>query len=164
MIQTFYQNKESEYEDNTKNEMIHDIIDDIYDDMNHKNIETIFEESYQSFIDFLKYNVFIEKTYDLDENINKYSKLYINLLYDVIYNKASYEEELLNDFINDEDGDFFEFYKNYTPSKNINVISDLNSIHCELNDIQFTVQNLHILKDYVLKFANFYIILTSDNE
>jgi hypothetical protein len=123
---------------------------------------SIFEESYKSFIDFLKFNVLIERTYDLDENINKYSKLYINLLYGVIYDKASYEEELLNDFINDEDGTFFEFYKNYTPSKNITIVSDLNSIHSELNDIEFSLQNLNVLKDYVLKFANLYIILTSE--
>ncbi len=147
---------------NVNDEMIHDIIDDIYNDINNKNVLSIFEESYKSFIDFLKFNVLIERTYDLDENINKYSKLYINLLYGVIYDKASYEEELLNDFINDEDGTFFEFYKNYTPSKNITIVSDLNSIHSELNDIEFSLQNLNVLKDYVLKFANLYIILTSE--
>ncbi len=164
MIQTLDYNKTVHSEDDINNEIIHDIIDDIYQDVNNKNVLSIFEESYKSFIEFLKYNILIEKTYDLDENINKYSKLYINLLYGVIYDKASYEEELLNDFINDEDGTFFEFYKNYTPSKNITIISDLNTIHSELNDIEFSLENLNILKEYVLKFGHLYIILTSEDE
>ncbi len=163
MIQTI-DCKENDCTSDVKDEMIHDIIEYMYNDINNKNVLSIFEESYKSFIDFLKYNVLIERSYDLDENINKYSKLYINLLYNVIYEKASYEEELLNDFINDEDGSFFEFYKNYTPSKNITIVSDLNAIHSEINDIEFSLQNLNVLKEYVLKFANLYIILTSEDE
>ncbi len=163
MIQTI-DYKESDCTSDVKDEMIHDIIEYMYNDINNKNVLSIFEESYKSFIDFLKYNVLIERSYDLDENINKYSKLYINLLYGVIYDKASYEEELLNDFINDEDGSFFEFYKNYTPSKNITIVSDLNTIHSEINDIEFSLQNLNVLKEYVLKFANLYIILTSEDK
>ncbi len=163
MIQTI-DYKENDCTSDVKDEMIHDIIEYMYNDMNNKNVLSIFEESYKSFIDFLKYNVLIERSYDLDENINKYSKLYINLLYNIIYEKASYEEELLNDFINDEDGSFFEFYKNYTPSKNITIVSDLNAIHSEINDIEFSLQNLNVLKEYVLKFANLYIILTSEDK
>lgn len=166
MIQTLYhdnQDKE-ECERSEREEIIHDIIDDMYQEMNNKNVIFIFEESYTAFIEFLKFNVIIDRSYDMDENINKYSKLYINLLYDVIYSKASYEEELLNDFIYDEDGDFFEFYKNYTPSKNINIVSDLNEIHTELENVVFSLHNLNVLKDYVLKFANLYIILTSEND
>lgn len=149
MIQTFY-----------PEEMIKDIIDNMYKDMNNKNILSIFEESYVDFIDFLKFNVLIERTYDYDENINKYNKLYMNLLYGLIYSKASYEEELLNDF---EDNDFFEYYKKYIPSKNITILSDLNELYNELENIVFSLHNLNILKDYVLKFANLYIILTSEN-
>lgn len=163
MIQTLYYDNE-ECKCDEKENIIHDIIDDMYQDMNNKNVISIFEESYVAFIEFIKFNILIDKSYDMDENINKYSKLYINSLYGVIYSKASYEEELLNDFLYDEDGDFFEYYKNYTPSKNISVVSDLNEIHKELEDIVFSLHNLNVLKDYVLKFANLYIILTSEND
>ncbi len=174
MIKTLYHdnydNEESKCDE--KENIIHDIIDDMclyntnetYEEMNNKDIENIFKKSYVDFIDFIKYNILVEKTYDIDENIDKYSKLYINLLYDVIYTKASYQEELLNDFIYDEDGSFFEYYKNYTPSKNITIVSDLNEIHKELEDTVFSLHNLNVLKDYVLKFANLYIILTSEND
>lgn len=163
MIQTLYHDNE-ECKCDEKENIIHDIIDDMYEEMNNKNVISIFEESYVAFIEFVKFNILIDRSYDIDENINKYSKLYINSLYGVIYNKASYEEELLNDFLYDEDGNFFEYYKNYTPSKNISVVSDLNEIHKELEDTVFSLHNLNVLKDYVLKFANLYIILTSEND
>ena len=169
MIQTLYHDNE---ECDEKENIIHDIIDnmclyntnEIYEEMNNKDIENIFKKSYVDFIDFIKYNILVEKTYDIDENIDKYSKLYINLLYDVIYSKASYQEELLNDFIYDEDGSFFEYYKNYTPSKNITIVSDLNEIHKELEDIVFSLHNLDILRSYVEKLANLYIILNNEDE
>ncbi len=142
-----------------KNNIYHNDLVDSHN-INNKNVISIFEESYMAFIHFLKFNILIEKSYDMDENINKYSKLYLNLLYDVIYRKASYEEELLNEL---EYGDFFEYYKNYTPSKNINIVSNLNEIYNELENIEFSLINLNILKDYVLKFANLYILLTNDN-
>jgi hypothetical protein len=165
--QTLYYNNQDNVEnecDEEREGIIHDIIDDIYQEINNNNVISIFEESYTAFIEFLKFNVLIEKSYDMDENINKYSKLYINSLYDVIYSKASYEEELLNDFIYDEDGDFFEYYKNYMPSKNISVVSDLNQIHTELENIVFSLHNLNLLRDYVLKIANLYIILITEND
>ncbi len=157
-----YLYQEEEKCENDKSHIVYDIIEDIYEkSLIINNIETIFEDSYISFIDFIKFNIIIEKSYDLDENIDKYSKLYINLLYDVIYSKASYEEELLNDL---EDGNFFEYYKNYTPSKNIKIVSKLNNYHSEINNIQFNLHNLDILKSYVVKFAKLYILLISENE
>jgi hypothetical protein len=155
-----------EYIDNNdKSNIVYDIIEDIYENsLIINNIETIFKESYISFIDFIKFNIIIEKSYEQDENIDKYSKLYISLLYDVIYSKASYEEELLNDFINDEDGNFFEYYKNYTPSKNIKIISELNNYYSELNNIKITLHNLDILRLFVLRCAKLYISIISENE
>ena len=50
MIKTI-DHKENDCESDVKDEMIHDIIDEIYDDINNKNVLSIFEESYKSFID-----------------------------------------------------------------------------------------------------------------
>lgn len=155
--------KENEKENNINTDIINDIIDEMYNDIDiddnndnndidYNNVKSIFENSYNEFISFLEFNVLNEDSYDKNENINKYCKLYLNLLYDVIYSKASYQE----DFINDKNGDFYEYYKNYITSKNISAVTDLNKIHIELNDINFTVSNLELLQNYVLKFAYIY--------
>lgn len=140
--------------------IVYDIVDDIYKNINNNNIKDIFEDSYVSFIEFINCNILSTESYNQDENINKYTKLYINLLYNIIYMKASCEEELLNNM----DYSFFEFYNNYTPSKNIRVISDTNTIYNELDNILFTISNLHILQDYVYKFVNLYIYLINETK
>ncbi len=146
------------YQENIFSEdIIHDIVDTIYENVEINNdIKNIFENSYVEFIQFIYLNVLNENRYDINNNINKYSKLYINLLYEVIYTKASQEEELLNDYINDEDGSFYEIYKNYTPSNNQNIVSELNILYSELETITFTKNNLELLKSYVSRFANLY--------
>ena len=107
-----------------------DIIEDlIYDQLNeHQNVKKAFDMAYHQFY------IVTKDTQDL-AIINEMVHDFVSRLYNVVYTKASESEELLFDHINDEDGHFYQHYKSYTPSKNQEVVTQLNTLFEKSNEI-----------------------------
>ncbi len=136
---------------NTIEEMntIFDNIHDVLSKNVNVNVKELFDVSYTLFESIVKNEL-------KEEEIQKIVSYYVSQLYEIVYSKASYQEELLNDYINDEDGHFFEYYQNYTPSKNQEVVSHLNEILEDMNTMVFNIDNIDYVKNYVEKFIYLY--------
>jgi hypothetical protein len=129
-------------------QIIEDLIVTLDDSIN-SNVNIYFENAYELFHSILKNET--DGT-----NIQKMIIFFISQLYDIIYLKTSFNEELLNDHINDEDGHFFEFYRDYTSSKNQEVVTHLNEIMSDMESMVFTKDNIDYIKNYIDKFIYLY--------
>jgi hypothetical protein len=130
-------------------DLIFDHIQDILTKNVNVNVKELFESSYTLFESIVKNEV-------KEEEIQKMVSYYVSQLYEIVYTKASYQEELLNDYINDEDGHFFEYYQKYTPSKNQEVVTHLNEIIEDINSMNFNQDNFDYVKNYIQKFIYLY--------
>jgi hypothetical protein len=107
------------------------------------------------------YQLFYEVICDEDQELH--SRIiydFITELYEWVYSKAcEYESILLHDYLYDEDGHFFEFYKNDSHYIYQDIVSDLNRLFDNVKSVNYTLSNVITIRNYIAEIIRLYLMI-----
>ncbi len=107
------------------------------------------------------YQLFYEMIRDEDEKFHSQMTYdFISELYEWVYVKAcEHESILLDDYLYDEDGHFFEFYKKDSHYVYQELISELNLLLDHVKSVNYTPSNIIDIRDYIAEIIRIYLMV-----